>query len=649
MVRKTLGDKIAVQSLDEIVFARQYKQKKTSGWQSNEEMYYAKKIELQEARANVNLARMQEFVHTLLSKIDNPLVFKFTKRKEAQLKRVSLLNALREYDAKTDYWDLKDIVGKKQGIIYGRVIYAYYANSVDGKYEAHLDPVDVYDFLIDPAAGGIDIEVADYMGRYGIERNKKQLEDGMKKGTYHKANTRELLQSGGNADEITPETTNKESRSYDVTGNSKKEISNKSKYKFWEWVTTYEGERYYILMTTEGKWISCTLLKDKFESEMWPFWTWACFPDLTEFWTPSYCDFAREIFMAQDVSINQMLDNAEAINKPMKVVNVGMLENPAQLKYRRDGYIYTKGNFDANRVVQPLITPSINTPIDVFNILEQIQQKASGVTDGVTGVADEQGRVGIYEGNQAAVADRFGLLNKSYSFGYNRFAMLYENGVKEHLIKEQAVDILGPEGVEVKNVTRKDLFKKGDKYSVMVVASNADEVTSIQDKMAKINFLRTQGQNPTMNPKKAFEMEATIAGFTEEEIKQLQDTSEYGQAEIMAEAERDIEELLDGKDIDINDNANIAYKQRFVNYIKDHKEDINNKQFESLSTYLKTLEQTIMKNEASRLAREQTKMMQEQAQQPQLDTNSLNAPAEQQRELLQSGDLNNANIQTGQR
>jgi hypothetical protein len=39
---------------------------------------------------------MQEFVHTWLSKIDNPLTFKFTKRKESQLKRVERLNALRK-------------------------------------------------------------------------------------------------------------------------------------------------------------------------------------------------------------------------------------------------------------------------------------------------------------------------------------------------------------------------------------------------------------------------------------------------------------------------------------------------------------------------------------------------------------------------
>ena len=32
-------------------------------------------------------------------------------------------------------------------------------------------------------------------------------------------------------------------------------------------------------------------LSEIFESNLYPFWTWAAFPDLTEFWTPSYCDY----------------------------------------------------------------------------------------------------------------------------------------------------------------------------------------------------------------------------------------------------------------------------------------------------------------------------------------------------------------------
>lgn len=588
--------RIIAQALQELDFARTYKQGKTKNWRTNEDLYYSRKLNTETARANVDLGQMSSFVHTLLSKIDNPLVFKFVKRKEAQLKRVKLLNALRTIDQDKDDWDIKDITGKKQALIYGRAIYSYTADSING-YKANLENVDVYDYLIDPSAGGIDIEKAFYMGRYGVVKTKTDLKKGVKDGIYLRTETTRLIEGSGNITEMNQEDVNKQNRTWDTNvWTQQKEIANPDKYKFWEWYTTFEGTRYYLLMTESGGTaIRVEPLKELFESNMFPFWTWAAFPDLTEFWTPSYCDYVREIFMAQAISINQMLDNAEQVNKPQKLVNVMAVPNLAELKYRRDGYIKVNKDIDLNRAVQQLTVPSINTPIEVYNILDGIQEKTSGVTAGAKGVSDED-KVGIYEGNQANAADRFGFLNKSYSFGYKRFAKLYEHGVREHLIKKVAVDILGPDGVEIVEVSRRDIFRKDDEFGTMVESSNAETALSETEKRTKIAFLNAQAMNPIQNPQKAYELQASIAGFEEDTIKQLLDTSDYGSAELMSEAERDIEALLDGEKIAPNQAANTAYKQRFVDYMKDNMEDITPDQFELLANYVLSLDEIIMQN-----------------------------------------------------
>ena len=603
MINKQVADKIAAQALNEIQAARIYKQGKISHWHANEDMYYGKKIAPVESRSNVALSRMQEFIHTLMSKIDTPLIFKFIKRKESQLKRVEMLNALRQVDSLRDDWDIKDLAGKKQAIIYGRAIYFYSASSDKGTYQSNLENCDVDVFLIDPLCGGLDIEKALNLGRYNILKTARELKAGVKEGLYYKTAVSNLLLSGGNVNDTAPEDTNKTSRSYGQNTIGQKQTIQPNVYKFWEWFTTYEGERYYLLMTDSGDVIRCEKLSDIFASNMYPVWTWAAFPDLTEFWTPSYCDYVREIFMAQDVSINQMLDNAEAINKPMKAVNVEAIADMATLKYRRDGYIYFKGDFDINKTIQTLAVPSINTPIQVFNILESIQQRVSGVTDGSKGMSDESGKVGIYEGNQAAAADRFNLLNKSYSFGYKRFAKLYEWGVREHLNKKMAVDMIGPNGVEVVEVTKRDIFrsKKDNEFGVLVQTSDAENMTSIQDQKAKLSFLSMQAINQQCNPKKVFEMQAKIVGFNEDEIKDLLDKTDYGNSELMSEAERDIERILDGETIKPNRIANNAYKQRVVDYINDHEEDISTEQFRALTQYVMSLTPIIMKNEARAL------------------------------------------------
>jgi len=607
-IKKEIRDKIVAQALNEITFARSYKQGKIRNWQKNENLYYALKVPTEDSRANIELGKAQEFVHTLLSKIDNPLVFKFTKKKNAQLTRVKRLNALRACDASDDFWDMKDLAGKKQGVIYGRAIYGYHADSIGDEYCAHLTGIDVYDFLIDPSAGGLDIETGKYMGNYGLVKMRWELEKGMKDGVYLKNETKELLEGVGNSDQSTQETTNKSNRTYDTSvTRAQKEIGNPDKWKFWQWYTTFEGDRYYLVLNESGgSAIKVEKLADIFPAvkkigdAMWPFWTWAAFLDLTEFWTPGYMDYVREIFMGQSVSINQAMDNSEQINKPQKIVNVKVLENLADLKYRRGGnYIRIKDNVpDVTKAVATLPVPAIDTPLKVYDKLEAIQEKASGVTAAAKGAgkngSDE--KVAIYEGNQENSADRFGLLNKSYAFGYKRFAKLYELGVQDNLTKAKAVDILGPDGVEVEMVSRREIFRKGEEFGLIIEASDAETALAETEKRTKIAFLAANAKNAIQNQEKAYEMAAGIAGFSADDIRQLLDTSEFGDAEIMSEADRDIERILDGEKVKPNFAANLAYKQRFVDFMKKHQEDIDMEQFTMLADYVLKLDPIIMQN-----------------------------------------------------
>jgi hypothetical protein len=601
-IKKELRDKIVSQVLDEISFARRHKQGKVRNWQLNENLYYGNKKKSDESRANVDLGQMQEHVHTLLSKIDNPLTFKFEKRKESQAKRVARLNALKEFDADRDSWDIKDIAGKKQAILYGRAIYAYAAHS-DGGYRPQLDNVDVYDFLIDPSAGGIDISKARFMGRYGVVKDRYDLKGNS---MYIRTEVDKLLAGKGNNTERPQEELNKQNRVYaNKHEQSQKEHTSDDKFKFWEWYTTYEGTRYYLLFSeTGGTAIRVEPLTELFKSNEFPFWSFAPYPDLTEFWTPSPADYVRELIMAQAVSINQMLDNAERVNKPQRIIDVSAIQNLAELKYRRDGYIKANPG-TTSTAIKIIETPSIDTPLEVFKQLETIKQQASGVTAGALGVADTDGRATIYEGNEQNTADRFGLFNKSYSFAYRRFGHLYMHGVDEHLTKKVAVDILGPEGIEVQKISRTDIFKANDDFAVIVEASNVELSLSEQKKRNRGAFLSSLlGRADLANQKVVIEELAKVAGLEPEKIRQLQQLDMYGDAEIMSEAERDIEDIVDGKVIKPNRMANAAYKQRFVDYMMDHEDDMDRETFQRMVLYIQSLDEIIVSNTV-RQAREQ--------------------------------------------
>lgn len=619
MISKEKRDKIVAQALTEIQFARTYKQGIVWRWFKNEDLYYIKKdgrydtsentptITADGANVNIPSAKMYSFIESFLSKIDSPLTFKFAKQSMADYKRVKLLNALKEQDSNCNDWNFKDLIGKINATMYGRAVFSYHASSDNG-YEAHLDVIDPYDFLIDPSCGGQDIDQAMYVGRYNIRKNKQQLKKGAKAGKYIRSEVERLVQGSGNdASQVTQEDVNKQNKYSYISSPANRIINNPDVYKFWQWYTTYEGERYYLmLMEQSGVCIECEKLSDLFKVEpklgdaMFPFWSYSLIPNGTEFWVPSKVDYVREIFLAQGVAINQMLDNSDRINKPQRAVDVGAIESMADLVYKRNGVIRMKSGADVNRAFQVVQTPQIDAPITVYNTLETIQQLESGVTAASKGIADED-KVGIYEGNQANAADRYGVANKSYSQGYKRFAKLWKNGVEDHLTVKTAVNILGPRGLEETIFISKRDIKPQNDYNVLIEANNAEEQADAVDKRNKLTFLGTYKGDALVNQKMVFEKGAEIVGYSTEEIRQFLDTQEYGSTDLISEAERDMEELLNGKVIEPNERADTSYITHILNYMRDHKEDMDNDTWMLFMDYVDRCEQIVIRNMGTKI------------------------------------------------
>lgn len=571
MIQKSIREAITKQVLDEITFARNAKQVKMQNWWKNEDLYYSNKKNLLDGRANVNLNEAQGFVNTFLAKINNPFNFKYVKGEEADLKAANIANALKDKDSKIGRWNFKAMLARVQMIIYGRYIFEYHADSVGG-YKSYLTPVDVYQFLIDPSCGGLDIEKAFYMGRGGIIKSKRDIQEGVKSGKYLRTESNELISGSGNLSSETPEDNNAKNRWVALTSNNKV-IQRNDQWKFWEWYTTYDGDRYYVLITEDGgKAIRIEKLTDIFKSGKYPFFSAAAYPDLTEFWTPAPLDGVREAIMAKATSINQMLDNGEAINRPMKAFDIDAIKNPALLKYRTDGLIPVKAGVKISDAVQFFPTVPITTAIQVYDKLSEIIDINSGVTAGTKGQATET-QVGIYEGNQANTSDRFSLISDSEADAQQRFAELYLDGLDEHLTNKVAIEMIGIDGVDFKEVTRKDI-KRNNAFNITVITAGQEETMQNTEKRNKLTFLSSKGndQSGTYNKKVLAEMEASIAGFNYDEIKYMLDTKNDGTAELMSEAAEDIQEMLAGNYIEVNDMANTAYMQKIKDFMRDEKE-----------------------------------------------------------------------------
>lgn len=613
-------DSLAEQALKEIDYSYRYKKARMSSWNMNEDMMNPDKVvasvvspyggtlgnQNTDTRTQVPLFKMHGFVQTILSKIDSPLTFKYVKGETADLKKAKLMNGIKEKDANKGRWNFKDLMGKRDAAIYGRTIYLYMTSSVKGMYRSSLGLIDPKDFLIDPDVGGIcteeaedygtGIERAAYLGWWNTKITRAQLNQGVKDGIYYKKVVEDLLDGGSNTAGKTKQDLDKDNRK--LNGAPRERFKNDNQFIFYTWITTDEEDvRYYLVLTPSGDCIRCEPWKDIRKSGKYPIWTWAAFPDPREFWTPSYCDFARGLFMAQEKSINQSLDNSEQINRPQTAVNVDYVRNLAQVRYRKDGYIEIEGNVDVAKVLQTRQTPPIEGPFKVYDKLESILETESGVTAGVKGTSEED-TLGIYEGNLQQAGDRFGLLNKSYAEGYYRFAVLHKEGVMQDLKKKMAVQILGPMGLEIEMVSYRDLKPYQEDYDILVESSIAEAQSNLADKKNKLTFLSAYKGDQTINQKVLFETQASIAGVDDDTIKRLLDTSDYNAIEIVAQAEEAFQLILSGDTPPKYKDANTAFLQRLIDLSDKYDHELTPEQHDALFAYMEQIKPIVENNMA---------------------------------------------------
>jgi len=618
-------DELAKQALNEIDFSYRYKKARMSSWNKNEDMMnpdksspsvispYGGSTQQADTRAQVPLYKMHGYVHTILSKIDSPLTFKYVKGETADLKKSKLMNSIKDKDAKIGRWNFKDLMGKRDAAIYGRAIYLYMTRNDKGQYRSLLNLIDPKDFLIDPDVGGLStaeedgsgVEKAAYLGWWNTKLTRAQINKGIKDGIYYKKVAEDLMDGGTNTKTKTDQDNDKDNRK--ASGAPRERYKNENQFIFYTWITTDENDdRYYLILTPSGDCIRCEPWKEIRKSGKYPIWTWAAFPDPREFWTPSYCDFARGIFQAQEKSINQSLDNSEQINRPQTAVNVDYVRNLAQVRYRKDGYIEIEGNIDVNRVLQTRQTPPIEGPFKVYDKLESIVESESGVTADVKGTSGED-TLGIYEGNLMQAGDRFGLLNKSYAEGYYRFAVLHKEGVMQDMKKKMAVQILGPMGLDIEMVSARDLKPFTNDYDILVESSLAEAQSNLADSKNKLTFLGSYKGDQTINQKILFETQATIAGVDDDTIKRLLDTNDYDAIEVVAQADEAFQIIIGGDTAPLYKDVNTAFLQRLHDLSDKYDHELSPDQHNAVFSYIDQIALIVEKNAARSLVAESAK------------------------------------------
>ena len=591
---KITDDDLILQIDREYHNALDYRRARIKDWHANEDMLYGKKPVTLSKRSNIDLRLMKGFEDTLLSKIKNPLTIKFGPTEDADVRKAKKVTALFELETSPtkENWRYKDLLGKKLALPSVRSISKVYSTAKP--YKHHRDPIDHYDFLIDPLAGGYDIEKARYLGQDNIFKSKYDL---LNNKTYDQAKVKELIdETNENETDVTDNEYKEKQNRLAVVGlnGSDYNAQKDGLFKLLEWYTTINGKRWYILCSLEKKkiikrkpWEEMTKVDEESKVPLWPFSSWAYYPDLFNFWSQSPMDIVRENFQTRNVVINQAIDNNEARNKPMKSYDPEVYKNPALLEYEPDRIIPTAANKDPKAGLYIHPTESIYDPKALNEMLEDIASKITGVTPASQGVADDQ-KVGIYYGDQQEVANRMSLFEESYFMADLHSAQLYLNGL-DKLDEERAVKMIGTNGVEWDKLRREDLGQ----YDIMITGGSTQEKLDAIKLKQKADFVTRQVKNQSINPKALAELDAEVSGLDNDQIKKLftKDTEDEEMEGIAAE---DIQKILLDKDIKPNRKANVAYAQKIIDFYYDN--ELTDEQDQRFRIYLQSIQDIVLRN-----------------------------------------------------
>lgn len=556
---KEKRDNILTQSIEEYDHALEYRQKRELNWLSVDELYYGKKKKSLVTRANIHVPKMQGGIETFVSKIDDSPFIRYEAQEEADRPKAMKMNGLQKHYSNKNDWDLTDLIGKKQGALYGRCIYKKFSSS-EGGFQDFFFVVSTADFLIDPLAGGLKPMIhARYMGHDNIIKSKWDLQDKI----YDKEVVDDIT-SKLTTDSQTDDKYATRQRRRESLGLSQATLINEESVKLTEWITTFEGERYYCLFSREhSKSVRTVRLTEVFGSDTFPYATWAPFPRLDEFWTPGVGELFKEVNIAQNIILSQILDNNAFRNYGMKAYDSSKVPNPADLKPRPMGKVPVNGR--PQDIIMDIKFPSLDNAGETYKLLESIFDKESGITAQARGVPNTKRMSATeFSGLLDQVADKFFLNSKLYKSALRRIAELFYYGIEENLTKAQRIRILGTSGVEWVKVSAEDVKAEFD-IQISTGTQEENNKNLARDRMRE--YVRDNRENPRLNQRFLDEREAEVMGFDMNEIQRLLNPDLEADWETLSEAVQENQDMLN-KDVKPNRTATTGHIEKHLEFLR---------------------------------------------------------------------------------
>jgi hypothetical protein len=592
MTSKTIADDIALIAIKQITTSQNFKQPRMVEILDNEDVYNFKLRPALQGRLNIPFdgVVMAGFIDTLVAQVNRPPRIEFQDDTGANLKGARKITSAFERDHKKFRLKLKDRVMKKIAAIAGRSIAKYYAES-DPKYCPYLDIVDYLDFHCEPNGGG-HLDDHYFHWQENIFRSKEDLIKGGKSGWYEPKQVDYLIANYASPDfKKNTDTFNNKNSRYATLGLDM--LTNNyiggTLFNLVEGDTFYQGMKYHLIFDRNtGIWLRCVPLVEDFGNDLTPFISFASpQEDAFNFWNRGPADQIKPIAESIRVNLNEILNNNRKRNWDMKAVDSNVFPDIRKLDWRQDGIV--SANVPLGQSIQNGIyrfeTPEITGALNLNTYLNNLAGEKLGINSQTQGQGSED-LATIYKGNQLMVSMRMRLLSDSYEEMYEDLGKRYDWGLYDHANEDEMVKLISTDGIGWEKITTED---KDPEYVVSVISAIGDMAETDQEKRVKLDALVSTETNPALfvlvNPKAHLEEKYKLSGYDDEKIKKLLNTKEDTTDELLSEAKKAIEMILEGKKVKLNFSATTGYLQYISDWILDNSDDLEPEKKAELEAY----------------------------------------------------------------
>jgi hypothetical protein len=581
MIGIKLADRLTNIALKQLQESMEFKQPRLDQIKESEDMYNNKTEAPEKGRFNIPIPIMGGFIDASMSKVDDKPAVNYVGTEKADLIKAKRVNSLKDYDSGPNRakWGLKDRLIKKLAHFSGRGIAVMYSESKP-RYKNHFYPVDYYDFQCEPNGGAI-LDDHIYKGHNNILKSTWDLKDGVKQGYYDADQVDKLLSATSSEvarKEWFEKYKNKLNRLQSLgLDSSRYTYAGENYFAMTQWCMKHQGKEYYLLFDpVTGVWVRADKLENVFPASsdgepISPYISFATHEDAFNFWSKAPADDIKGLAEFIQLMLNQVAENRENKNWGHKAYDPRFWPDPSELKFRPNGLTLASppGNKSIGDGVFEFQVGDISGTIDVIGIVDRYLGRLTGITPEAQGVSDENKQATVYLGDLKQVADRFGLMNKSYSEFWAEAGYRYYLGLKVHMPEEMAVKIIGEGGIRWEKIMKKDITPLRD-FDIIVESDQADaqaDAIKSKDRKDTLMFIeKTPRLAAKMSANYSLEELLKSCGISEEGIKRAMDIQNEGQEDIIAEAAEENQIIYDGKEVHSNTKATTAHLQEHLDF-----------------------------------------------------------------------------------